>query len=208
MLFYRLGSESCYPKAESTGKHPTLSCASHLSLRTNWRALGIFRSKAGSKTTSRSARNRFVRTRSALTRECLLQFRSEFRDQHCSRQLASKRCTLPGPLSAESRLTRGLRGSVQRLACIVCEWIVRNGSAFEERDVVVRALRSRKTGNALTRPCTTTGSSGDIILSSGGTGRCSTWFKWRATSSGASRSYHIVNDHNLVMERSARATCI
>ena len=40
MLFYRLGSESCYPKAESTGKHPTLSCASHLSSRTNWRALG------------------------------------------------------------------------------------------------------------------------------------------------------------------------
>ena len=43
MLFYRLGSESCYPKAESTGKHPTLSCASHLSSRTNWRALGNFR---------------------------------------------------------------------------------------------------------------------------------------------------------------------
>src|SRR5271165_3529281 len=83
------------------------------------------------KTTSRSARNRFVRTRSALTRERSLQFRSEFRDQHCSRHLASKRCTLPGPLSAESRLTRGLRGSVQRLACIVCEWIVRNRSAFD-----------------------------------------------------------------------------
>ena len=42
MLFYRLGSESCYPKAESTGKHSTLSCASHLSSRTNWRALGEY----------------------------------------------------------------------------------------------------------------------------------------------------------------------
>src|SRR4051794_28767502 len=40
--FYRLGSESHYPGAESPRKIISLSYAAFLLSRTNWRALGIF----------------------------------------------------------------------------------------------------------------------------------------------------------------------